>query len=208
MAEAVIVSSIPIGSRLVDCVSVLTPALSRDLKAQGIDGVIRYWETLERAELEGHLLAELGVCVVGYSRKPGWVPLIGDGERDADHMLSKMAMLLMPLVGMNLWCDLEGCAGSVDQCEMYLNEFGATVAQEKGIAGVYVGADQPLNARELYALPNIRAYWRSLSGQIPEPKVGWQMVQLYPSTVVAGVPVDINFAQRDFARRAPQWVRA
>ena len=31
------------------------------------------------------------------------------------------------------------------------------------------------------------------------------MVQLYPATALAGVPIDISFIQKDFAGRLPYW---
>jgi len=201
------VAPIPVGARLVDCVTILTPATALALKAQGVDGVIRYYETLGPAEVDAIMAANLGLCPVGYSRRPGWVPKPGDGVADATGMLAKLTALALPLGGLHQWCDLEGCAGSLDQASAFLEEHSKTIVLAGGRGGVYVGAEQPLGAKALYDVVHVTAYWRSQSADIPEPRCGWVMVQLYPTTTCGGVSVDFDFAQQDYEGRRASWLR-
>lgn len=204
------VAPIPVGARLVDTIQVLGPqtlsALRHGVSGLPVDGVLRYWESLTEKEVQDTLAAGLGLGIVGYSRAPGWHATPGDGTRDAAAQLGRCFELRLPIEGLYQWCDLEGCASPAALCSRYATEFGDFVSSQKGIGGLYVGADQPLTAEELYALQSIHGYWRSQSARIPEPRCGWMMLQLYPSTPAAGVNVDFDVAQTDYRGRQATWI--
>ena len=205
--EAMIVAPIPVGARLADTIAVITAAEAKALKTAGIDGMIRYWESLASAEVTDILAAGMGLCVVGYSRQPGWVPSATLGAVDAQAEIMRCRALFgASLQDMILWCDLEGCAGPAPVTAAYLDAFGAEVTAAGALAGVYVGATPGgLDGPGLYAVPTISRYWRSQSF-VPEPTCGYCLTQLYPTTSRGGVSVDLDFAGSDYHGRVANWL--
>ena len=197
-----IVQPIPVGARLIDSTG-LQPQHIASLTT--VDGVIAY--------LGGNLTAELvaeahahgkGVVPVNFSRGEGWIPTADEGHGDAQRTLERLDALGMLLPGLDDWCDLEGAGADPTA---YLNAWSTDVAG-KLVAGLYVGAGGLLTAAQLYALPHFTRYWHSLSRGIPEPLCGFVQAQLYPTTSINGLPVDMNFAQQDFRGRSASWVVA
>ena len=189
----------------VDCITALDSVRCAALKAAGIGFAVRYLGSLGALETNAILNSGLGLMTVGYSRAPGWVPTAGmgaaDGMQDVQHYHNAGLM-----VGSTVWIDLEGCAGTVDQATGWIEE-RATVLHSAGMdVGLYVGAYQPLGATQLYALPSIDRYWRSLSSGVPEPACGWSMVQLYKTVVIGGTEVDVDVVQYDHKYRLPMMV--
>ena len=204
---SLVVAPIPVGSRLIDTVANLDDlAKMQELVAQGVDGFIAY--------LGGNLTPKLlanaeqlrkGVVPVNFSRGDPWTPSEQLGELDGNASMKRLAGLGVPTVGLYDWLDLEGCSADPTS---YLNRAAALIATQGRKAGLYVGAGGLLNGAQLYALPQITGYWRSLSRGIPEPQCGFMLSQLYPSTPCAGELVDFDFAQHDFESRAATWLIA
>ena len=194
-----------VGSRLVDCVTKLTAASARALRAAGADGAIRYLGSLDAAELDAILEAGLGLMPVCYEAHPqDWLPtsVLGqlDGALAVDHAHGAGI-----LPGTSLWCDLEAMGGSAADTIAYAVAWCAEVEPAGFVPGGYIGSGVTLSTEQLYALP-FRGYWHSLSEVPNVARVGYQLVQLYPTTHLAGIEVDIDFSQHDKAGRAPQWM--
>ena len=150
----------------------------------------------------------MGVVPVNFSHPAGWMPTATLGAQDGAASLSALKALGVPLVGLNDSIDIEGCGADPT---LYIDAYVQSIdASGSGlVGGEYVGAGGLLNAQQLYALPGIHAYWHSCSQGIPEPECGFVMVQLPPPNVIVPgttVPVDYDFACRDFRGRAPTWL--
>jgi hypothetical protein len=197
----VIVRAAAVGSRFVDCVTPITPASAKALKAAGIDGVMRYLGGFGVPERDAILNAGLELGCVTYSRAPGWTPTPGMGTTDGQAALARLNSAGMPR-GMTVWLDLEGCQGTAAEAIAWVTEWSSQIVPAGYIAGLYVGSFQPLNAVQLYSLP-VTAYWRSLSEGCPEPACGWQMIQCWPTTTVCGIGVDYDFTMADHKNRFP-----
>lgn len=198
------VRPIPVGTKLVDTTTELTPPRLNSLRAQGVEGVIAYLGgNLTPALLSACEVACIGVVPVNFSREPGWPPSVQLGESDAQNSVRRLSALGVPTEGLYDWCDLEGAGGDPTG---YLNAWAAIVADGGRKAGLYVGAGGLLTGPELYALPGFTGYWRSLSRGIPEPQCGFMLSQLYPTTTCAGVEVDYDFACHDFEGRSATWL--
>jgi Domain of unknown function (DUF1906) len=199
------VRSVPVGARLVDSVIEFSPDQCRTLKANGVEGVALYLESLTEARLAWTLEAGLGALFVGYAESEGWHPTAAHGAQRGSEMVAR-AKAAGVLPGAELWRDFEGPAGdaTIDMCGQDIEAGAAQVVSSAYLAGLYVG-EQPLNGARLYALRGITGYWQALSRGIAEPTSGWKIRQLYPSTRVAGMLVDFDFAQQDFAGRSPLW---
>lgn len=205
---SLIVQPIPVAARLVDTIARLTPTQLREMHDAGVDGVIAY---LGR-NLDTELLANagalgMGVVPVNESRAPGWIPTADMGASDAAASAARMAALGVPMDGLDDWCDVEGCGGDPSA---YCAEWCATLTHDGSgrVPKAYVGAGSLLTAERWY-LMRFRGYWHSCSASIPEPKCGFQMVQLFPpNQPLAGTTVDYDVACRDYLSRAPTWARA
>ena len=204
---SLIVTSIPIGAKLFDTVASPTAAELAAFKAGGFDGMIAY--------LGGNLTQELiseagnqkiGLCPVNFSRGDPWMPSAALGVADATASVARLTALGVPTAGLVDWCDLEGCGADPTA---YLNAWSTQLlSYKKGlIAGLYVGAGGLLNGDQLYALPGFTRYWRSLSN-VPEPRCGFVMNQVYPTTSFAGVSIDYDYAQLDYNGRSASWLQA
>ncbi len=202
-----IVAAIPIGTRLIDTVSSLTPTQLTAFKAGGIDGVVAYLGgNLTQTFLGAALAAGLGVCPVNFSRADPWIPTASLGTQDAAASASRLDALGVPVEGLVDWCDLEGCGADPTA---YLHAWAAQLLSDKKgrLAGLYAGAGGLLSAAQLFALPGFTRYWRSLSN-VPEPQCGFVLNQLYPTTTFQGVGIDYDFAQQDYAGRSATWLKA
>jgi hypothetical protein len=207
--SSMIVQPIPVGARLADTITVLTDTTCKALKAAGMDGVVRYWETLTPAEVQNILDASLGLSVCGYSRAPGWVPSAALGTQDGyDELAKAQALFGQVMEDMDLWIDLEGCAGPSEATSEYLQAAGAALTSHLARAGVYVGDDPGgLDGPGLYAPAAITGYWRSPS-IVPEPACGYSRSQLWPTVFRGGVSVDIDFCGSDRRGRVGTWIVA
>lgn len=190
-----------------DCVTQMTPALARGLYDNGMRFAVRYLGSLTVAERDDILGAGLALSCVTYSRAPGWMPTPGMGTADGARDVSNLHAAGIPQ-GATAWIDLEGVdpSATVDDVATWVTERGACLRAAGYDVGLYVGYQQPLNGAQLYALPNVDRYWRSLSQGVPEPSCGWSMLQLYKTTLIAGVQVDVDVVEYDHRDRLPLFV--
>ena len=196
------------GSFGIDCATVLTAESAAGLKGTPIDFVARYLGQLTPPELAIILEAGLGVELVTFSHAPGWEPSAALGNDEGHVDVARLAELGIP-TGMVVWIDLEGSGGDAAATAAWVNA-RATVLVEAGyVAGLYVGAGCVLDGAELYALPHVTRYWRAFNEGIPEPACGFCQFQLFPpDQTLAGVLVDLDFTQEDYARRTPMMLVA
>ncbi len=200
-----IVAPAAVGARAIDTVTHLDAAHCGALRAAGVDFVIRYLGGITPPEMATILDGWLGLSLVTFSRAPGWTPSAELGSTDAARDLVHLAELASPL-GATVWIDLEGCAGGPVATAGWVNARSAALRAAGYDVGLYVGAGEALDGEQLYALPHVDRYWKSLS-RVPEPTCGWSMLQRYPSTHVGGVWCDINDVQADTKGRTPNIIR-
>ncbi len=202
------VQPIPNASRLIDCVSVISPMVGQAAVAAGVAGVIRYFETLSPNELDVIFALDLGLSIVGYSRPAGWVATAELGRSDAAFQMTKTVALGLPTSGLSLWCDLEQTASTGVATLQYLDAFGGYTRTHDASGSLYEGAGQPLSGRSLYEVADLLGYWRSMS-RVPEPDCAYQIVQLYaePPETLGGAAVDYNFTCQDFKGRRATWIK-
>ena len=174
----------------VDCVSTITAASAAALAASGIRFVVRYLGSLTSDELETVLAADLLVSIVTFADK--W---------NAAQTLAELDQLGIPK-GVTIWLDVESVE---EDPTAAINAWADALAAAGYVPGLYVGAnigppDNPLLAEALYKLHVVR-YWASMSNT-PTPQCGWVLRQLYPTTNVGGVPVDVDVTQCDWEGRS------
>jgi hypothetical protein len=187
----------------IDCVTVLDATSAAALKAAGMQFAIRYLGSVTASELEAILDAGLFFMPVTFSRGGGWVPTAAmgasDGQQDVQHLKA-----LGIITGCTVWIDLEGVdpATPADVVSAWVNARAAVLKSAGFDVGLYVGANCILSSEQLYALPTVDRYWKSLS-KVPEPTCGFAMYQLYKTVTVAGVEVDVDCIQYDWQGRLP-----
>jgi hypothetical protein len=207
----IIVRPAPVGSRWLDTVEVLTPAIIADAKAMGFDGVVRYADSLTIIEKMDILNGQMGLQTAGYSRPAGWIPSPQLGIDDGNKYVAFLKSLVI-LPTCTHWIDNEGMniSGSTNIARMgYINQYAKILLGAGFDPGAYIGYGVGLNNAELYStVPD--HYWHSLSkvtdevGAISEPNCGWSFYQLYPTQNLRGIgSVDISVVQMDYQGRRP-----
>lgn len=193
-----------VGARGFDCVTVLSPTSARALRMHPdlpMAFACRYLGSLTALELSDTLSAGLGVMPVTYGNTPM------TAEQGAIDVQQLRALGFPP--GITCWVDLEGVTRDKGSLIDGINRRTYAIEDAGFHAGLYVGAGQPLSAVELYGLPFVTGYWRGLSRDIVTPaERAFQMMQCYPTVVVAGVSVDINFVTQDYKGGLPVWAAA
>jgi hypothetical protein len=112
------------------------------------------------------------------------------------------------LPGMCLWLDLEGVGpwAAASPTIAYCNAWSTAVAAEGFVPGLYVGANQPLSADQLYRALIIEHYWKSAS-RVPEvAERGYQMTQSLAPNPVSGFGIDRNTIMPDRHGGLPIWL--
>lgn len=192
----------PVGSRGIDCDTVLIAAKAQALAQSNVDFVTRYLGSLTVPELQTILAAGLGLGLVTFSRAPGWTPSASQGTQDGALDVAHLRALGVPQ-GMLAWIDLEGSGGDVATTAAWASARAKEVKAAGFEAGIYVGSGCVLSATQLYQLPVTR-YWRAFNQGIPEPACGFCQMQLFPpNRSLDGVLVDVDITCADYLRRAP-----
>ena len=227
----IVVENVPPGSRVIDSYPFSvggTSIQAAALKADAVDGVVGYLGAMNKARLEYVLGAGMG-----------FMPVTTAGEyKDGpgDELAQLRTLGILP--GTTVWLDLEGLdAWNTPAPELIrlINEWGGPIANQGFIAGLYVGAPQPLTGEQLQALRFITRYWlgqgRCVSRPDPNekckcavcqsprdayPKRGWCMRQDWHGDAVkkgivwrrSGVLVDTNGVQVDHFGCLPTWMKA
>lgn len=220
------------GARVVDSLPFSvggTIEQARALKASGVDGFVGYLGAMNRARLAIVLEAGLSFMPVTFA---------GEYRDGAQDELAQLAGLGIPKAA-TVWLDLEGIhAWNTPAAELVaLIESWATAIVGAGfVAGLYVGAPQPLTGAQLFGLRYIRRYWLGIGrcvgkdGKDAYPACGWCMRQdwhnnpdLASHNLTGGMLwppherdpdlsdahrtfVDTNGIQADHRGRLPTWV--
>ena len=179
----------------IDCVTVLDDTRCQGLKALGASFVIRYLGSITPGELSTILASGLLCSLVTYADK--WNPA---------STVSELATLSIP-TGVTIWVDVESVQEPAATVTSAVNDWAAAVVAAGYLAGMYVGANQPLSASELYALPQISRYFQSMSN-VPTPACGFCLLQRAPTITLAGTSVDVDYAGPDWQGRFAMMVGA
>jgi GH25 family lysozyme M1 (1,4-beta-N-acetylmuramidase) len=142
------------------------------------------------------------------------MPVTYADKFDGPTTVSQLETLGLPQ-GCTVWLDVEGLSVdlSAQQVINQINAWADEVSAAGYQPGIYVGSNALLTSLELYQLHVVR-YWHSMSaivdrnGQLAQPGCGWCQFQLFDTTIIAGVSVDVNFIQKDWQGRVPSWVVA
>lgn len=204
------------GARVVDSLPYSqggTAQQAAALAASGVEGFVGYLGAMNPARLKYILDAGLGFMPVTFA---------GEYKDGAADELAQLAALGIPK-GATVWLDLEGInAWNTPAAELIkLIEAWATAIVGAGyMAGLYVGAPQPLTGKQLFALKGITRYWLGQGRCIGKdgldayPDCGWCMRQDWHNQgngmyfKKTGVLVDTNAVQADHRGRLPVWVVA
>lgn len=169
------------------------------LKAAGMSFCCRYLGSLTATEAAAIWAASLAIMPVTFG---GWQPTPGWGIA-AGGMHVRQAMGAGIPAGTTIWLDLEADKADAASTIVGINDWAGEVKAGGYDAGLYVGAGQPLNGQQLYALA-VDRYWKSFS-TVPQPTCGWSMIQLYHTVTIAGANVDVDVLQYDYNGRLPNW---
>jgi len=168
------------------------PEASTDLSAQ------------EATEI---LNAGLALMPVQHVRAEGWTPSESLGEQDGTQAGSNASAVgFRP--GVNVWCDVEGVSSSTDAQNVinYCNAWFDAVEAAGYLPGLYVGANAILTDQQLFAELSFQHYWRSQSNVPNVAHRGYQLIQLWPTTTVNGIGIDMDVTQDDFKGGQVQWL--
>lgn len=195
------------GARGIDTDTRLDADACHQLRAAGLEFVVRYVRDLTRSELASIMGAGLACLGVSHVRYPGWRPTAGMGAIDGKNIVdaAKWAGLLP---GTSLFCDVEGVAPDCSSTDVivYVNAWHDAVLAGGYEPGLYVGAGSILSASQLYHAVKVTRYWRSGS-HVNEPDVrGYCLIQQAPLDVMLeGVKVDHDVVQADKLGGLPSW---
>ncbi|AKJ00540.1 uncharacterized protein DUF1906 [Archangium gephyra] len=212
-----IVQGAPPGVLGVDSDSPLSFATAKALHDLGYRFCARYLSLgssqapgdLSSQEAADILRAGLSLVPVQHVLKAGWSPSGDLGTRHGQAAHDNAVNLGIP-PGVNLWCDLEGCAHNtshqaiIDYCNAW---FEAVEDQDAGyIPGLYVGFDAFLSSEELYGALRFQHYWSAPQATLVDSR-GYQLLQLLPlNQQLAGVYVDVDVTQQDLKKGSVQWL--
>lgn len=207
-----IVETAFLGALGCDCDSKIGLLAAQRLAGIGMKFIVRYVSLdttegpgdLDKNEVHDILSGGLALMTVQHVRYPGWVPSAQMGSDDGGHAARHTVGAGIP-AGVTVWCDLEGIKGTAQETIDYVKGWHQSVRSAGYGTGIYVGGGCPLTSAELYSLP-VDRYWRSFSAVPNVDRRGYCMLQLYPSTMVGGVPVDLNVVQKDYLGGLPRWV--
>jgi hypothetical protein len=210
-----IVKQAAVGSLGFDVDVQLTATTAAALRAAGLTFALRYLSIgdpdnnadLTLAEAQIILGSGLALMAVQHVRYPGWQPTEAMGTADGTHAAANAAAAGLP-AGICVWCDLEGIAGTDAVTIAYTNAWAETVQAAGYLPGVYIGDGVPLTSAQLYQTLSVSHYWRSQSQVANVDERGYQVIQLYPETLVAGVSIDFDVIQKDFKGDLPAWVES
>lgn len=198
--------TLPVGARVIDCAMPLSPAQAVGLKSYGVDAVVQYATDTTPSSRDGILSAGLGLILIGgFADKPNiWMPSADLGKSEGATYAKRALNLSYPR-DCTLWIDIE--TPNPAATAQNVLDYGDTAADQiYGVGydtvGGYFGYGCKVNSGQMSGM-RINRYWKSLSGQIPEPGCGWVMIQLYPQNqLCAGVTVDFDVVQHDFQNRS------
>ena len=197
-----------------DSDTVISAGAAQRFFAQGYKFCVRYLSLsaesaidLTSGEALDILNSGLALMPVQHVRAKGWSPGSDLGTQDGQNAASNALAVGFP-AGVNIWCDLEGVAGSaaaqdaIDHCTAWFNAVNAAGF----IPGLYVGANAGLTGQQLFDLP-FQHYWRSQS-KVPDiPVRGYQLIQFLPTTTANGIGIDLDMIQADHRGGQPLWLR-
>ena len=200
MSSTLVLETAPAGARLVDMGAILDAAGYQALRQAGVWGVLIDVATegaaagIERARAAG---LRVGVWQ-GYDPQAFLQPEAAVQRAAWALTVLHAAGVLVP--GLTLAVDWEAVpALPIAAAIGWLNSWSARVVQAGLVAGIYVGAGQPLNGGELYqALVHITRYWEGCSQNLPAVATrGYCLVQRACNQWIGGQEVDLDEAHPD-----------
>jgi hypothetical protein len=208
------------GAQGFDSDTTIDPGAAAALFAAGFRFAVRYLSRttpqnpgdLGAPEVATILDAGLALMAVQHCPRSGWAPSAElGGSYGAAAAINARSVGLPPPI--TLWFDLEGVAAYATAADTiaHVNSWAGAVAAAGYQPGIYVGANQPLTADELYWRLRVQRYWRSAS-IVPDISYrGYCMAQaLAPSPIATGtagaIAIDRDVTLADNFGDLPQWL--
>ncbi len=175
---------------------------AHNLKSAGVDFVVGYLGSINSSRV-AHVI-DSGMA---------FMPVTFADSYDTTLVKRELTTLALPQ-GVTVWLDLEGKKAYDTDPHMLaqkVNMWADAVVSLGYEAGIYVGSPQPFTSAELWSL-KVTRYWRAPArvvdrhGALADPNGGWCMAQLWPSIMLGGVWVDVDYIQQDYRGRLPTWV--
>jgi hypothetical protein len=184
-------------TRGVDCLAPMANNVARMFRADGYEFVGRYLENLTADERDGIFAANLGILLLTEAT----IGLLdADVGTSRGNQSVKRAIALEAPPTLHIVIDLESAKG--DPVAVYVDAFHEALVKGTYDSMLYVGADQPLDANQLFALQTTR-YFRSGS-HVPVPQCDWCCNQLRPlDQIIHGQRVDFDIIEADCEGRTP-----
>lgn len=215
------IEPVPVGALVADLNTKLTAAMAAAILGAknarglplGVQGFARYVSIgepepgdLDAKETSDILSLGAGLWAIQHAHAPGWMPTAAMGATDGMRAASNAQKATL-LSGGTIECDLEevGPAAHVSDILGWGNAWYRAVHAAGYAPYLYVGSNCGLTGAQLYELLAFQGYIQSLSAVPPIPKRGCSGHQLYPTTSLAGIPVDLNTIGRDYLGGGPTW---
>jgi hypothetical protein len=189
-----------------DIDSVLSLAKATELKANGIDFVLRYAPrqldtylyNLTNPEMLRILQAGIALMVVQHVANDGWEPTEELGASYGKYMADFCTKTIQLPKGVNVWLDLEmvKIGTPIADTISYATAWWDAVNAAGYVPGLYVGYQPGLTAEELYKNLPFRSYWRSYNYDDGVSTRGFCMIQ-HPEKTIAGLQIDPDTIQAD-----------
>jgi hypothetical protein len=176
--------------------------VAQAMRAKGYSYWGRYLQNLTTEERDLLFSAGFAIWLISEARIHD---LSADTGASDGRLSGQRAMMLGVPPKVHLTIDSEDLPGVDTATAAAYDDANAAALESMGYdAMLYVGAGQPLNATQLYALEHVDRYARGGSAGIPEPGCGFTLIQLYPlDQTIGGMRVDVSVIQSDFRRRTP-----
>jgi hypothetical protein len=194
------------GMQGADINSVLSEPQCTELKASGLDFVLRYAPrqlytyryNLTNPEMLRILNAGLALMVVQHVNPGEWSPTEELGKSYGQYMADFLAKTVQVPQGVSVWLDLEmvnkwsGVSDIINYCTEWYN----AVKAAGYVPGLYVGYQSGLTPNELYLKLPFKAYWKAYNYDDGVATRGFQMIQ-HTQQTLNGIPYDPNTIQAD-----------
>jgi glycoside hydrolase-like protein len=213
MVSQMTAAPIPTAARLADTDTVLTAGTAAAFRTV-FDGVFRYVSRgaerpgdLSAGEAQIILGAGLGLVPVQHVAQWGWLPTADLGTAQGVSAATDAQAIGVP-PGVCVALDLEGIGGATDEnVTAFCNAWYDQVVAAGYVPLLYVGADDVLDAEELYYDLKFSLYWHGGSRVAPVPvRRGVCITQtIDPAFVLDGVSYDSNIAAPDALGGTATW---
>lgn len=191
--------------RAIDYGGVAVPRPSawfKTVRESGFAGVIRdCMDAPFEADMDSATSAGLSFMAFQGYWTPAWRQ---PGATRAMAAIGALHQAQYPL-GATLWLDWESVDIDAPTAVVWLTNWGTAVNMHGYRPALWVGANQPLSGEQLWSIPSIHLYGRTVSTVPAVPNCGYSLCQTTEGAALAGEPVDMDTVGPDQLGRMPMW---